>query len=575
MKPSAPGEWPALGVVTGLFGFLYWATAAPLYNPPGRVDPWLYTGFFVNFDWVYKAFWDTYYGARLPWVVPGYALHSLLPNHAAYFVLHAGFFFAGAFFAYFLVRRYVGHAGALVAYAFLIGTQLYYDAQSWDYIDGAIVTYLLGALCFSLTSQSGRRRNVELAAGGFFTAAAVLTNIFVVVFAAGVPLLYLWLNPRRGPHRKVLVDDVTAFACGAAALTLLCSAFSLIKGGTLLFWRPQLHSVNHIIGGTPFGVGSWGWVVNDARLFVPVFIGVVAGVVCARTRIRDPAWRFTVGSGLYLVLSEAFLLFWDLVFSGTTLQWTFYFSLLLPAMAISVGGVSALLLGRLLSRNETFVALGATVGAVAVPLALIYLDDVQALTGRTGTYITGGVGAMALVIVALAVAARWRRARVALAVVAAAGAVGTPSFAIDSSADVFAEGRTDSTRGDVYDLGMKLIDYLRTTGVQGEQPGKGPFFFWYRGYDHGVANLRVGMQSLYFYANTYLGTSMPRIDAQLRSRMKAVPAGGRIVLLCADRGCANAPAALERAGYRVSPWRQHVLVAGRERLWVRILVRED
>ena len=565
-RNSAAAEWSTLGGVGAFLALLYWATDAPLYNPVGWVDPWLYTSLFVNFDWAYSVFSDTYYAARLPWVIPGYVLHTLLPTKIAYFVLHGCFFYAGGIFAYLLVRRYVGRAGALAAFTFLLGTQLYYVSESWNNYDGAIVTYMLAALYFSLTRASGRRRNWHLAIAGVFTAAAVLTNIFVVVLAVGIPLLYLWLNRTQIP-RRVSADDLGSFALGAIALVLLCGTFSIAKGGALLFWLPQLRSANRLLGSSEFEVHSWGWVLRDARLYAPIFRALVAGAVCAWSRDRrDLMWRFTLGCAVYTLASEAFMLLWDLTLAGSTLHSLFYFSLLSSSMALCVGGVTGLLLRPLAESRRIQVALVASIVAVATPLLAIYLEDEQALTGRVGTWITVGAASLAFLVIA---AARSSRSRPIMAVVASAAFLATPAFAIDSSADVFDNSRSDPSRGDVYRLGLKLIDYLRASGVQ--EDGKRPFF-WYRGYDHGVANFRVGLQSLYFYAGTFIGTRMPLINQELRYRMKYfVPANAHLVLLCEEQACAGAPLALKRAGYRFASRSERLLSAGREHVWVQIL----
>src|SRR5262245_46465629 len=78
----------ALGSVLGIAALSYWWTHAPLYNPSGTIDPWLYTALFVNFDQVYAHFGNTYYASRLPWIVPGRIVHGVLPVDAAYWVLH-------------------------------------------------------------------------------------------------------------------------------------------------------------------------------------------------------------------------------------------------------------------------------------------------------------------------------------------------------------------------------------------------------------------------------------------------------------------------------------------------------
>jgi hypothetical protein len=565
---SAAAEWATLAGVGAFLTFLYWLTDPPLYNPVGWVDPWLYTSLFTNFNWAYSVFFDTYYAARLPWIIPGYVLHSLLPTKAAYFVLHACFFYGGGLFAYLLVRRYAGRVGAIAAFTFLLGTQLYFISESWNYFDGAIVTYMLGAFYFTLTRATGRRRNVHLALAGVFTTAAVLTNVFIVVLAVGIPLLYLWLD-RMETARRFGADDLGSFALGTIGLILLCGIFSIAKGGALLFWLPQIHSANRLLGASEFEIHSWNWVLDDPRLYAPVFIALVAGFVCATTRGHDLLWRFTLGSGLYTLASEAFLLLWDIALKGSTLQSTFYFSLLLPSMTMCIGGVAGLVLRPVPQGRRVYAGLVASVVAVGAPLLLIYLDDRRGLTGHAGTWITVGAALIALLVIAVALSGRFRRGRAMLAGLAAAAALATPAFAIDSSSDIFAYSRSDPTRGDVYGLGMKLIDYLRATRVQPN--GKKPFF-WYRGYEHGVANFRVGLQSLYFYAGTFIGTRMPQVDRELRYRMKHfVPANAHLVLLCEEKACSGAPLALRRAGYRFASRSERLLRVGREHVWVHIL----
>jgi hypothetical protein len=104
----------ALGGVLGVAGLSYWWTKAPLYNPSGTIDPWLYTAFFVNFDRVYDVVAMTYYAARLPWIVPGRIVYAVFPLDAAYWVLHGLAFAGGVAALFFLVRRYLGLAAAVV-----------------------------------------------------------------------------------------------------------------------------------------------------------------------------------------------------------------------------------------------------------------------------------------------------------------------------------------------------------------------------------------------------------------------------------------------------------------------------
>src|SRR3954447_24839477 len=91
---AAPGWVPeaaVLALMTALTGLLLVLVDAPLYNPLGTIDPWLYTALFTNFHFIYQHFWTTYYASRLPWVAPGLFLHDLFGDRVAFVILHSAF----------------------------------------------------------------------------------------------------------------------------------------------------------------------------------------------------------------------------------------------------------------------------------------------------------------------------------------------------------------------------------------------------------------------------------------------------------------------------------------------------
>ena len=64
-------------------------------------DDWIYLGYFLNFAQYVKLFdqpWDMiYFGSRLPWILPGYALYHIFSPKLANYILHLSFFYASLF----------------------------------------------------------------------------------------------------------------------------------------------------------------------------------------------------------------------------------------------------------------------------------------------------------------------------------------------------------------------------------------------------------------------------------------------------------------------------------------------
>jgi len=79
----------------------------------------------------------------------------------------------------------------------------------------------------------------------------------------------------------------------------------------------------------------------------------------------------------------------------------------------------------------------------------------------------------------------------------------------------------------------------------------------------------VSVQSLYYFSNTQIALSMPRIDDAFRSRFAAVQPR-QLVLLCADESCEGGGAALSRAGYAPRLRVRRLLKSGAVKIWVKI-----
>jgi hypothetical protein len=552
-----------LAVLTGLIAATYVAVAAPLYNRTNTIDPWVYTGLFTNFSFTYHLFWNTYYASRLPWIVAGLVLHRALPDRAAYFVLHAFFFFGGAIALFIIVRRFLGRLPAFVAFAALIANQLYYNAETWDYVDGAVVTFLLTGFAFALTRAAGRRRVLALASGGFLVTAGVATNIFAFALAVPFAALYAAVNYGRPFIRRVALDSL-AFAAGAGLLILACCLFSWHYGTHWWFLKPQIRATS-AINPASYRAGNYDWVVRTPRLMAPLLLLATGAIMIrtgARSNVADRSrWRFAVGAWLYLLFCEGFYIVYELAGSAP-LEYSFYESLLLPGTALTVGAVvyGAAREVRSVGLRALLVA-GGVIAAVG-PLYVIYLRDSIGLLGTTGSKVTLVIASATLVF-AMLTSSRLlhHRVRGALAAVTVALLVFGTNYSIASTLDVFQYGDSSPSSGDVYTVGLQLVRFLRDGGFQRQTP-----YFWYRDAD-GFAFRDV--QSLYFFSYTYLGVSMPRIDADFRLRERLY-APRTIVLLCAKYACHDGLHALRKHGYRFDEAASRRLASGQVAIWARV-----
>jgi hypothetical protein len=548
----------ALGGVFGITALSYWWTRAPLYNPSGTIDPWLYTALFVNFDQFYDHFGASYYASRLPWIVPGRIAYGALSVDAAYWVLHGLSFVGGVAAMFFLVRRYLGAAAAVVGAATLALTPMYWNAQYWDYIDGITLTYLLGALYFGLPLAIGRTRAVSLAAAGFLFAAAVTTNLFVALVALIYPIAYVFLQPAVGPRQRLTMAlaDLAALLVGAAALLVALGIYARANGGPFVFFEAQIDVIRNrsLLVKQP----GYEWLRTEPRLLVPVFLLAVAAPLLVAGR-RLPPFRFAAGSVAGLAFLTSFIYGWEFFAGGNVLELTYYFSYFVISIALTMASVAALAVALAGSKRavNAGVATASTVAAVAV-LGLIYRHDRAGWTGWAGAKISFVlIGLAAVLLLGFALARRTPVA--AMAAIVAVGAIAFAShFAINSSNGTFVFSSSAPNNGSLYNAALDNLRFVKRSTARGERLPT----FWYAAKNTDL----TAIQSMYFYAFTAIGYHLPEVGADVRQRLDLWKPRW-IVMLCETRPCGGAVAALRRTGYPYRVDKAKAISRGDIRFW--------
>jgi hypothetical protein len=554
-----------MATLTAVTAAVYVWTEAPLYTPFGTIDPWLYTAAWTNFGQIYEAFHGTYYLSRVPWIVPGLVLNGIFDARTAALVLHTTYFLAGGVFFYLLCRRWLGLVAAAMGYVALIGCQMYYNAHRWDYHEGGVLTYMLGAYAFSLVrTKSPLLRMASLALGGAMAAAMVTTRVLDVAYLVGLPLLYVAVNSDLpwAARLNQFVRDLAAFAVGAASLLFACGFFAKAHGGEFLYFMPQVRVVLSTSGGyNQIPVDQW--LPFAPYFWVPLFVLLFAAVVLAVGSKRDPvARRVLLASAIWLTLDYGAFAAWQFLGDGWLFNLGYYFdSFLVPTLLCLTAAAAVLLRTRALTWRSVIIGILSAL-AVLGPVVWIYEPDsgLRVANGYSDAPYIATFVAMGTAIL-LAAFARMPRLRSLGAAALVAGFFAV-AYGVDSSRATFSNGASDPRTGGLYDVGQKLIGYLRANGYEKTFPR-----FWYDGSD--VTSGIGSIQSLYYYAFTYLDYGMPSVNDTFRFRMTFWQPK-EIVLLCADPGCKGAGTALGRAGYNPRLRLHARLESDGVRVWVMI-----
>jgi hypothetical protein len=276
------------------------------FDAPGGIDNFVYVGYFWHYPehlWVFDDN-SNYKISRLPWVLPGYVIHTLLGTIAGSYVL-AYLTMAGGAVALYLLLRETLHdrtAASVVGVAWA-GCTWAHGIGGWNYHMPAAAAYYLAACWLIVRSArspssyvvSGfSRTSVSSAMAGAFLASSVHSYIVMVTFVPLVAFLY-WAALPRGIERPIARSARTALWVlgGGLVITLALAIVNRATGGAWLFFMPQIEAA---LKYSEPGADIW-WVANvkdwlpSAHYLVIPMSFLIAGLAAVFGRRDDPDRR--------------------------------------------------------------------------------------------------------------------------------------------------------------------------------------------------------------------------------------------------------------------------------------------
>ena len=271
------------------------ATCAPLLlilfnqdwflTPEGYLDPWLYVGFFRQYEDL-DFLPEDYKLARLPWILVGYGVTRTLPPLPAAYVLHA-IFLCGtplALFgwAYTLFRR-----PAFAAFlALWLGFYTHaHGSGGWDYHTTAAGLFFFSTAWIAvLPSAIQGRPAAILLAGGAAALTAHADITLLNVLPALVYVHFLLVRVRTGPQPgRALVGRVFWALLGGILVTLLLGAINWKVGRDFVFFRHLVDLVLRYLTNPELHTGRpiWdlSWVLNTSHLALPAAVFIAGAAV--------------------------------------------------------------------------------------------------------------------------------------------------------------------------------------------------------------------------------------------------------------------------------------------------------
>jgi hypothetical protein len=299
----------------------------------------LYLGYKLDLVGHLKAFPGYYYGSRLPALLPGSVLYSVLPPLAANYADHLLFYCISTVSLFSVVKSFAGVRSGLIA-VILMGYYCFFlQAVGWDYIDGAGNSYLLLALAFVTYAMRSSRQRTLLLLGGMFFGLAVFTNLFLAIYSL-VFALFVWTRREREGMRKFAFNLILV-GLGLVIVTLALCIINFILVGDFLFFGPSLVFVRNSVGffkDNPWRIPGLQWLLEARHLVLPslVFVGSLVLVMRHRMKQKAETTRDTISVELAFVAVGTIMILCQVV-GMNVLQIRYYASYVIPFMFAVVG----------------------------------------------------------------------------------------------------------------------------------------------------------------------------------------------------------------------------------------------
>ncbi len=347
---------------------------------PASIDPWIYWGYFNNFDSFISAFAGTYYGTRLPWILPGYVCYKIFPPLIANYVLHFSFYYIAIFSLFFTIKLIFGKRAALTS-AILLGCYPFFlGAIGWDYVDGAGIAYfLLTLLLLTVAIKTSFRskwpflvqRNKQTVASlvwpgillffaGGSLAMCIYTNTFLITY---VPILILYyIIIKRDDYKYFLVISLFFALAGFATFTVILCGINQAAGGPFFFFLPSFNASLTMVRQTNIwklaGI-SWvthaPWLILLSIAFISSLLHLLYNLLKRKTLVKSSSYnKHNSIFSLSYILMFFFMVLWAAK-GQPVFELPYYASYLIPLMFLSVGSQIAPFLAKL--RKWQFFAL--------------------------------------------------------------------------------------------------------------------------------------------------------------------------------------------------------------------------
>jgi hypothetical protein len=442
-------------VLWGLGPYNYYAGA-------GFLDPWIATGYFLNFSDLVERYGLLYYVSRLPYILIGVVFYQVFTPVVANFLINVFLMWLACIGLFFATVRLFGRWPATIA-TVAFATNAYFVATlAWDYPDGPAIAFLLLGLWLALDPPSFLNNWTRGILIGILWCMAGSMNLIAGLCIGPACILVLILS---GLRPIAWARDILAILIGVTVAIIVFGLISTFVFGTFWFLGPQIAQFLYALSTPTYLEAMWGsgygWIERAFRLEAVISVTLLGIISAVLFRTRRRLTRPALGVVALLAMSVALFAFVEFLLNAVVLRVWYTSTYLVAPTFLTMAFILSVLMSDMTSSQRRNIS----IGLILVLLVVMYRNDAIASWFLAHPRLAWAVVLVPACLVPASFFTSGRKAAsVILTTLTCLAAVTLPNLAATADpALAYVFGSSAST----FDAAMKVASVLRTGTVTG------------------------------------------------------------------------------------------------------------
>ena len=252
------------------------------------IDPWLYLGYMIHFPSHILNFPDTYYGARLAWLIPTGLTHKIFCPEIANALIDYTVFTTCILSLWTVLANFLDKYASLICTLIFASSPIFLISAGWDHYDpGALTGYLL-ALALTIQGPKYFKHMWHLSLLiGLIYGGMLHSQIFTIVIVPSLLVIHLGKDLQK-PLSWDFWMKVIGVILGVIGTTVTLGFISLFLTNKFWFFIPSFNTAIYYLKlSNPWYIPLKEWIPDAYWLFAIAVSFLITICYLIKNKTRD------------------------------------------------------------------------------------------------------------------------------------------------------------------------------------------------------------------------------------------------------------------------------------------------